>query len=245
MQPTPRAHKLYMSAQKIMNIIKCDIKTNEKFSSSKYNGVFTFSMIDSAEPWVLKAVIGALNVMAPGARVFSVARRYSEVEASLSQGEIDVAIGYFPDLASGNIMSTKIGEFTFTTFVRSGHPLAEKSITIQQYNATKQVTVAAEIRTQELFYKFLLKNKMQPKTVIQTNHFLSVADIVQNTDLMATVPTGTDNSWPFPGEARRVYLPVQMPVGDLRLYWHKTVQNDPRHKWLRKVCVDTLRFRSA
>jgi DNA-binding transcriptional LysR family regulator len=73
------------------------------------------------------------------------------------------------------------------------------------------------------------------------NHFLSVAPLIANTDLIATVPrnlaTTFVNSW----KLRMVEPPVEFPMFDVTQYWHQRYDQDPGNIWLREVLESICR----
>jgi len=76
---------------------------------------------------------------------------------------------------------------------------------------------------------------------LTTPHFLVVPLVIENTDLIATVPRelGTVFSrykcikvWP---------TPIELPRFDLRQHWHPRYHHDSANKWLRNLVLDAFR----
>jgi DNA-binding transcriptional LysR family regulator len=99
----------------------------------------------------------------------------------------------------------------------------------------KHVAVHAAGRSQEIFERFLLRNKIYPKVVLVTPHFLSLPMVIAKTDLVATVPHAVGM---FFSGSRANIKAVLPPFSDaprivLKQHWHRKANHDPRNRWLR------------
>ena len=241
MEPTPRAHQIAGSVQAILGVVTDELLNTERFDPMQTEREFRLAVTDLAEPWILAAVVNAFAIQAPHTRIVSVVRRSSELEYALATGEIDIAIGYLPELCSANIMSTSLVAFTFSSFVRSGHPLGGRTISMEEYSDVGQIAVESENRNVEPFAKFLMQKGIRRRIVVTTSHFLSVPVTLVNTDLMATLPTSTDGKWLFSGKVEPVFLPFEVPIGLVKMYWHRALHHSTRHAWVRNLCSTELR----
>ncbi|MDR5664952.1 LysR family transcriptional regulator, partial [Burkholderia cenocepacia] len=77
----------------------------------------------------------------------------------------------------------------FVCLMRRGHPFEQTPpFTVEQFLACGHAVVRAEGRSQEVLEKYLAKQRMQRRAVLETPHFMSLPFILSRTDLIATVP---------------------------------------------------------
>jgi DNA-binding transcriptional LysR family regulator len=121
--------------------------------------------------------------------------------------------------------------------MRRGHPLEQaRPFTIEQFLESGHAVVRAEGRSQEVLEKFLAKQRMQRRAVLETPHFMSLPFILSRTDLIATVPHAIGYAY----AAEHAFIvpvepPLPLPRFDLKQHWHRKFHNDPRTAWLRGV----------
>ena len=74
----------------------------------------------------------------------------------------------------------------------------------------------------------------QRRIVLSTPHFMSVPQIVANTDLVATVPTAMATHFAGLGPWQAFEPPINVPPYPVKQYWHARFHTDPGHIWLRR-----------
>jgi DNA-binding transcriptional LysR family regulator len=67
--------------------------------------------------------------------------------------------------------------------------------------------------------------------------FLSVPQIVSQTDLIATVPEKLAEQCAAAFKLQVLQHPVNMPAFELKMFWHRRVHTDPANQWLRALIV--------
>ena len=82
-----------------------------------------------------------------------------------------------------------------------------------------------------------MRNKVHPKVVLVTPHFMSLPTIIGKSDLVATVPHAVgmffSGSW---ANIKAVLPPFRdAPRIVLKQHWHRKANHDPRNRWLRKL----------
>jgi len=236
MEPTPRAQALIAPARDVLSRVERDVLSGLAFDPGTANVIFTFALSDVGEMVFLPRILERLQQVAPLAVLRSVSPPPSELREGLETGAIDLAIGYFPDLEISNFFQQRLFTHHFCCLLRADHPIASKRLSLRQFLALKHVAVHASGRSQELFERFLVRNKIHPNVVLVTPHFMSLLAIIGHSDLVATVPHAIgmfSSSWaniktvlpPFPDAPRIV----------LKQHWHRKAHHDPRNQWLRRL----------
>ena len=68
--------------------------------------------------------------------------------------------------------------------------------------------------------------------------YLGVGLIVQETDMIATVPYYLSEVLLARGNLQVVSAPLNFPTYPVRQYWHTSCHHQTSHQWLRKVIFD-------
>src|SRR5690606_27253069 len=142
---------------------------------------------------------------------------------------------------SGNLFTTRIGSFTFGFFGRSGHPLAGRTLSMDEFSDARHIAVDADSSVTTVIERWLKARRIRRHVVVRTSHFHCIPDIMRMSDLIAVVPTNFRGAWLYGGQAARIMPPLKMPPTEIRAYWHRSVNADARHKWWRRVIVGELR----
>jgi DNA-binding transcriptional LysR family regulator len=161
--------------------------------------------------------------------------RPRHLEEELEAGEVDLAVGYFPDLARPTTMQQRLFTHNFACLARTDHPLLKNGLTLEAFLEAYHVVVESEGRSQELFEDALAKRGLERRCVLRIPHFMSVPFVVASTDLIVTVPRAVAAL--FSGLANLQVLdpPIDVPEFAVRQYWHRRFHHDPRVKWLRTI----------
>ncbi|HYA46690.1 MAG TPA: LysR family transcriptional regulator [Burkholderiales bacterium] len=237
MEPTPRAQALIAPARDVLSRVERDVLSGLAFDPATANVTFTLALSDVGEMVFLPRILERLRSLAPLASLRSVTPPPSGLREGLETGEIDVAVGYFPDLEKSNFFQQRLFTHHFCCLLRVDHPVASKRLSLKQYLGLKHVVVHAAGRSQEIFERFLIRNKIHRNVVLITPHFMSLPAIIGKSDFVATVPHAMgmyfSGAWtniraalpPFPDAPRIV----------LKQHWHRKAHHDPRNQWLRKL----------
>jgi DNA-binding transcriptional LysR family regulator len=236
MQPTPRALSLVESARFVLGRVGSDIVAAPSFDPASSQQPISLALSDVGEAVFLPTLLKKLRKLAPRAMVRSVSLPANQVAAGLESGEIDLAIGYFPDLKQHNFFQQTLFSDTFASLVRADHPIGTSKLTLKQFLQLEHVVVRAESRTEEVMERYLARRKIRRQVVLTTPHFSSAPIIVEQSDLIVTVPEPLAHYFcSVSAHLRMIGLPFEPPRIDLKQSWHRKFHHDERNRWLRSV----------
>ena len=241
MQPTPFAETLHAPLRRMMETLRIDILRGQDFNALTTERQFTFSMSDIGELVFLPAILSALRAEAPRATVRSLSCRPNDLIASMADGTIDIALGYFPDLTGAGFYQQSLFEHHFTCLVRRDHPTIGTTISIDQFCAAEHAVVMQEGRSQEIFERRMAELKLARRVLLQSPHFMTVPLLVANSDMIATVPQAVGKAYARLAALRLIDPPISIPAIELNQFWHRRVHHDPAVVWLRKLVARLLR----
>jgi DNA-binding transcriptional LysR family regulator len=235
MEPTPRALALLAPARAALSIVDHEIVPPQGFDSATSNKRITIALSDIGEMVFLPKILKRLQAEAPAMTVRSVTMPVAQLERGLELGEVDLAVGYFPDLKGNNFFQQRLFSHGFVCLLRTGHPLKADKLTAKQFMSLGHAVVNAEGRSQEVFDRFLQKRGVQRRVVLNTPHFMSLPAIISQSDLVATVPLAVGVWFSATARVRMARPPFAPPKFDLKQHWHRRVNNDPQSRWLRAL----------
>jgi DNA-binding transcriptional LysR family regulator len=237
MEPTPRAQALIAPARDVLSRVERDVLSGLAFDPATANVTFALALSDVGEMVFLPRILERIQRLAPLASLRSVSPPPSELREGLETGEIDLAVGYFPDLETNNFFQQRLFTHHFCCLLRADHPIASKRLSLKQFLSLKHVAVHAAGRSQELVERFLSRNKIHPKVVLVTPHFMSLPTIIGKSDLCATVPHAIGMFFSGSWTNIKTVLPpfTDAPRIVLRQLWHRKAHRDLRNQWLRRL----------
>ncbi|TNF11459.1 MAG: LysR family transcriptional regulator, partial [Pseudomonadales bacterium] len=157
-----------------------------------------------------------------------------ETTKELAAGRLDFAVDA-PLNTDPQVRHVKLLDDRYVCAMRPGHPLAKEKISLDEYLSLTHIHISS--RRSGLGYVDLALGKMgiQRKIALRSQHYLMASSVMQQTDMVMTVPERF---------ARRHNLHhVTLPVGDVpaletHLYWHESTDQDPANRWMREQMIE-------
>jgi DNA-binding transcriptional LysR family regulator len=232
--PTPRAHALVEVARPLVARLHEGLLAETHFDPIVSTRPFTFALSDVGEMVFLPKLLERLRAKAPLAPIRSVSMPPQQIAEGLEKGGIDLAIGYFPDLADQSFFQQRLFTHHFACLMRAGHPLRGKRLTLESFLAMEHAVVRAEGRSQEIFERFLERKKIRRKVALLTPHFLSLPMIIARSDLVTTVPHALALYFSrLSPDLAIMRPPFEIGGFDVKQHWHRKYPPDSRSQWLR------------
>ncbi|WP_027800362.1 LysR family transcriptional regulator [Paraburkholderia dilworthii] len=238
MEPTSRALALTPVVQSILADIREHILTAPGFDSGTARRTFTLAMSDVGEMVFLPKILKRIARDAPLVDVRTVSTDPKDLMAALQRSEVDLAIGYFPDLQGTDVFQQRLFRHGFVCLVRADHPVVSEGLTKKQFQSLPHAVVQAEGRSQEIVEQFLKAKGVQRREMLHSPHFLSIPMVIASTDLVVTVPAAVAEVFARFADVRALEPPYSMPSFDLKQHWHRSQQNDPGNRWLRAQVLE-------
>jgi DNA-binding transcriptional LysR family regulator len=233
MRPTPRGLVIADEARNVLSRVNENVLNAPRFVPAETTTEFRLAMPDVAELTFLPLLIQAFRQLAPHASFQTSSYEPQRLEVAMETGQVDIALGYFPDLRSSGFFKQRLRMHGFSCMLRKGHPAAS-SLTKALFSELEHVVVDNPIRSQELVDDFLDRRSIFRKVRMRTTHYLTLPAFVASTDLVATVPTAVGLLFADLGQIELVSPPYDIPEFPIQQHWHKRYDQDPRNRWLRE-----------
>lgn len=244
MTPTPRASRLVASVRPLIAQVRAGLR-DEEFDAASTRTTFTFAMSDVGEMVFLPPLLSRIQQLAPYAKLRTMALSPRDLERALEHGDVDLAIGYFPDLHAKSFMQQRLFLHHFSCLLSARHPVLERGLTRESFLELEHAVVYPEGRSQEIFERFLARQRISRKVVLVTPHFMSLPMIIARSQLVATVPHAIGVFFTRWDEGiRAIPPPFRVPPIVLKQHWHHRFRLDRRHAWLRTQVMELFNDKS-
>jgi DNA-binding transcriptional LysR family regulator len=239
--PTPRAHAIVRAARPHLAELHEDLLKGERFDPAVSTRPFTLAISDVAEMAFFPAIIQHFRAHAPKCAVSSVSVTDVQLAQGLENGEIDVAAGYHPALALRNYRQRLLSKHGFACLMRAGHPLWSSRLSLATFLDAEHVVVRPEGRSQDVLERSIAHSRIRRKIAVYASHVLSVPFIVMESELVATLPYAVVKRFASLISEVAAALPPFDVLYDLKLYWHRRFDNEPRSVWMREQLAAVFR----
>jgi len=235
MRPTPRAHELSTPIKKALTTIQEALAPSASFLPKRLEKTFIISMSDYCEMVILPNLMETLHLEAPQIKVEVLSPATTGPQQGLESGVFDLIIGN-RDVSSG-ILQQRLFEDEFVCLVSNSHPEIQQEITLQQYLDASHVLFSPRGKEDRL-EKSLKKLGIKRNIALQVPDIMVIPYVLKKTPFIVTFQRKL-------AEALKVnYLqilkpPVELPNIPIMQYWHEAMNNDPAHRWLRKLIHTT------
>ncbi len=250
MEPTPFAKSLHTTLQPALAAIEQSLQAKTAFDPLRSVWQARIAMTDIGEIVFLPALLTYAHDAAPGLTLETL--RDSQAKSSTSvggittamaEGRVDLAMGWLPDVTEG-LYQRKLFTQRYVCIAREGHPLLagkKPKLTLENFLQAEHIAIRAEgtghTKADEALQR-MGKPGQQRKVKLRVPSFLSVPQIVSQTDLIATVPERLAAQCAAPFKLQVFPHPLNMPAFELKMFWHRRVHTDPANQWLRALIVE-------
>jgi DNA-binding transcriptional LysR family regulator len=235
MQPTALAIELAAPLGEVVGKLRAEVFGRAAFDPRTTTRGFVYCMTDIAESYFLPGLMTELQGLGARITLRTALLAPPALQAGLAAGEVDFAVGIFPDLDGPNHFQQVLYESRFVCVARSGNPFVKNRLTLRRFVDAPQVAVSAPARSQPILEGILKRLGIRRTVLLRVQNFLTLIEIVSKTDLIAAVPIEAAETLNKIGRLKVYPLPFETAGFDIKQYWHRRYNNDPGNRWLRGV----------
>jgi DNA-binding transcriptional LysR family regulator len=239
--PTAYAESLREAVCSAMQLIDAQILHSRRFDPLNTSCTFTVCTSDIGEAVCMRPLLLRLNWEAPGCGLNSVAAPPKNLTDLMSHGEVDVALGYFPDLADKCFHSEHLGFDSLTCLLRKDHPIVGTDLTLDQFQRLEHLVVTHEGRRADEYERLISEQSIDRNVRARISHFTNVPALLATTDLVAVVPHSLAHLYCDIYPLKTAQLPFSGGDIELKLYWHQRVHQDSANIWFRDLLISMFR----
>lgn len=234
MQPTELSKSIYPVVSETLEQLKFINDFNLDFDPKTSDHEFNISMTDISHLALLPKLLNYLRGQAPQIRL-NIIPIDINTQNKMVNGDIDLAIGFIPQLESGFYQQTLFKQH-YVGIASKNHPrLKSNFITKEQYKDEQHIDILATGGHYVLEHE-LQKLGVKRDIILRLPSYLGVGQVVQDTDVIATIPNYLSSVLLQNSRIKVIQLPYVFPTYSVKQHWHSRVHKNPSNQWLRQTC---------
>lgn len=191
---------------------------------------------------ILPQVLARIFQLAPRIRV-DIENLSAKGISDLRAGRISLGFGVVNDgPVLDNVAAQALLEDRQVCLLRKGHPLLEEGMSLKGYAAASHALLSITGEGGGRIDDLLKTHGLSRTISLRVTHFLSVSAVIAPTDLIVTVPEMLARQV-LSDDLRLAPLPdeLRVPSFTVSQIWHERFNEDPAHRWLRRLIKSACR----
>lgn len=238
MEATSLAHELYPVAKQALEGLKAVQSFTQRFDAKTATRSFAISMTDITHMVLLPKLWAHFKQVAPHIKleVYPIGR---ETADKLASGEVDLAIGFLPQLEAGFYQQTLFRQ-NYICLVSKKHPRIKKSLSLQHYQTEGHVSIVTSGTGHMLLDAEVKRLQLQRRIDLKLPSFLGIGYLIEHTELIASVPEKLGELLAQSNKIHCFPLPFALPDYAVKQHWHERFHADKGSQWLRETIMNLL-----
>jgi DNA-binding transcriptional LysR family regulator len=231
---------MYPEIKRALDALRAALAEASGFDPGTSQRRFRISIPHPMGPFYLLALRAAVAAAAPSVVLtFDTVSRPLDLEDSLRDGVVDVAIDWLP-VELGPFINGKLFDDRLVLLVRRGHPSVGVGVTMEDLRKAEFVTLhhRREIDHAPMAIReFLQLGIPEP---VHVSELLEIPTVVAGTDLVGVFAASMGSLMVERLGLQVLPIPLELPPVPIYMIWHETRRHDTAHRWLREVVVQEL-----
>jgi DNA-binding transcriptional LysR family regulator len=248
--PTPYAERLWPQVRAALDQLRNALDPGE-FDPQRDAVSFRLAMADATAAVLLPPLIDHIEGGQALVNLRVVPLTTRDPRALLERGDIDVAVGYFPeaiaDLATrgehSELHHQRLNESEYVCVMRRGHPLAQSELTLDAFCEAHHLLVSFSGRPHGFVDQALAALNRTRRIVLTVNQFFTAGRVVARSDLLTVLPASFVDATGYKAQLVERPLPLTMARIHVETMWHMRHDRVSSHQWLRERLVEAARPR--
>ena len=245
--PTPFALMLWPNVRQALDQLQTAL-VPQLFIPAEARNAFVLAMADATAAELMGGLAQELEHHAPKVSIRVLPLTTRDPRSMLNEGVADLALGYFPAVLADLTAKAQSGEAVafehqrlydgeYVCVMRSGHPLAQKNITLDEFCDARHLLVSFSGRPYGFTDEALASMGRHRRVVMTVNQFFTAGRVVVNSDLLTVLPKHFVPTTGIADELFMCDLPFKVPTLHVDALWHRRKQAQSDHVWLRQVLI--------
>jgi DNA-binding transcriptional LysR family regulator len=236
MAPTPRAQALYPDLVEVLARLRKAHGSREAFAPLQAQHTFRLCMTDISEIVLLPRLVNHLQHTAPGL-VVEAEPISPDSRRRLELGEVDLAVGFTPDLEAGFYQQALFAQ-DFVCLASRDHPRVRGKLSLRSFSEEGHIVVSTAGTGHAVVDKVLARHKTVRRVVLRVPSYLGVTRIVAQTECLVIVPRLLGHALAAQEQVQLLEPPMPLPSYKVKQHWHERFNLDASSMWLRKTMFE-------
>jgi LysR family transcriptional activator for leuABCD operon len=233
MKPTPRAAEIAEPIREVLAIITDTFDVDQQFDPSLSDRVFNIAFGRYGELILLPKLLSKVNEVDTDISVHSYLDDQATGIELIKDGDIDFCFDFVAP-EDGRLDYCNFHDQELVVIARKKHPRLSASISADQYFEERHVVMGFGNERRERLQQFMSAQGGTRKILAEVNQYIAVPTVVMQSDGIATVPREMAEFYLYKNQLKIYSFPFDMPLLPIYLIWHKAMNRDRGHQWLKQ-----------
>jgi DNA-binding transcriptional LysR family regulator len=237
--PTAKAQELAELVEPALASLCLAFEGRVRFDPATAHRHFAIGTPDVGSFAFLPMLMPTLRTAAPHVSLSVVDVNTIASVSALAAGQIELAIGYFPEMPPMMAGHHLVTLHSVGLADRNNPRLRDGKMDIATFLAAPHVSnTPANDPAGSDMDRLLNTLSAQRSVVLRLPHYLAIPAAIRGTDLVAVVERALLSRMPDRDGLVAFELPLPQPSTGVALIWHQRHNGDPGHRWMRQLIVD-------
>lgn len=237
LRPTPRAEELYATIAPLLAQMADVIASATPFDPATDRRTFVLGCSDAIAFAVLPPLLARIRTSAPGCSLAIRLGDHHTLPVLLTNGEIDVALGYLGDDLPANARMRVLGHSSWLVLRDANTGSVAR---IDDYCARPHALISGRGQLEGNVDALLRSEGRQRRVVLGLSSFSLLAAALPGTELVATVPEFVGRRLAQRGGLLLEQPPITPSPTATALAWNGSRDRDPGERWFRGEVVAAI-----
>ena len=245
MEPTERALALEPLIRQSLSFVEAALAPSHGFQPETSQRVFRILVSDYVEGTLISSLVSYLQEYAPEIALDVLTLSDASFQ-DLEKGKVDLAINRFDHIPQ-SFYQRSIWQDSFSCLVNASHDLLRNN-TLENYLSAGHIWVSktgigvATGMSQDSSKRGWIDDALSALNVernirVFTRHYQIVPLLVNNTDLIATLPRRAARMFQHNPSLALVDPPFTIPPIEIQMVWSPLLHHNSAHRWIRSTLV--------
>ncbi len=234
LEPTALALELEPKIRRIVRLLSETFEGAEEFNPGSAKIDLRIAAFDYEMTGLIPDLVAELQATGPNINLHSFPLANQDALDALIQGQVDLSVGFFsfPNEREASFVFEKLYDETYVLAGRVGNPIFDKVLTLDSISAARHLLISPRGPVRNLVDHALSLHGMQRTIQTIVPSLLSALSIVENSDLVVTLPrrVAERNAEKFRITHRE--LPIEGGSFELQVVRHIRNAMSPVHQWV-------------
>jgi len=239
LEPTAFARSIEPAVQSALDALQGALAGPSVFVPSQSDAHVRLSAQDYEIATLVPALMAGLRQSAPNMTLSIQALSKPDALKALEAGDIDLALGFFPDFSAKHISVTLLEE-TYLVAARADHPFLRENASLERYLASEHLLVSGDASMSGIIDEVLAAQGLARRVALSVPLFMPALAMLADSALIATLPAALVRTHAARFGLAFASPPVTVRPFQVQALRHVRDEKNPMITWLlggfAKVC---------
>lgn len=240
MQPTSKAVSVAPGILTALNQIRQTIQSSKTFDPGVAQRDFAIASTDYTSFIVLPHLIAHCRQVAPKLNFRMIGFEKDGVGKLLEKGEVDLALGVFPNPPQDTICAPLFKEHFVGIACRNHPAITQEPLTLKAFANLSHALVTIRRDATGEVDRALAKHHLERRIALTVPHMMILPAIVASSDLVASIPSRMAHYFSKLDDIAVFEIPLEMQTWTVSMLWSKLNDKDDAIIWLHQTLQEIL-----